>query len=249
MQFIRRLFSRPSPVPADTPDIPPRPDEPLVVIGDIHGRADLLERLLARLDKEHADARKVFVGDYVDRGPNSRNVLDRLQNLPEAICLRGNHEEMMLGFVDNPAIHADRWFRNGGRETLESYEIVLESEPTAGAIQAASARLADTLTIHTLDWLRALPLYWRSGNVVVAHAGPSPTEPLETQPDRVFTWGDNQFLRRGRTDGVWVAHGHWAVDRPFYGKGRISVDTGAWFTGKLTAARIEPEGKVHFVTA
>ena len=249
MQFLRRLFSRPTPAPAEVSYIPPQPERPVIVIGDIHGRLDLLERLLARLDRDHHDARKVFVGDYVDRGPNSRGVLDRLQGLSDAICLTGNHEQMMLGFLDDPTEHSDRWLRNGGGETLASYGIPLDPEPSAAAILFAARTLADTMTQEGIAWLRDLPLQWRSGNVLVTHAGPDPTEPFENQPEKVFTWGHNQFLRRTRTDGIWVAHGHWALDKPFFGKSRISVDTGAWFTGKLTAARIDPDGDVRFITA
>lgn len=239
MQYLRRLFARGHPPDSGAP----RPAEPLAVVGDIHGRADLLDKLLTRLETAHPDARRIFVGDYVDRGPDSRAVLDRLQSLPDALCLRGNHEEMLLDFLDCPGELAERWLRNGGRQTLASYGIDLTED-----VAAANAAFASALSDGTADWLRALPLYWQSGNVVVTHAGPNPAEQVAGQPDSVFTWGHSRFLRQPRGDGLWVAHGHWVQERANATEGRIAVDTGAVFTGRLTAAIIEPSGTVEFAT-
>ena len=248
MQILRRLFSKRLPDPAGPPFPPPRPDEPLAVIGDIHGRVDLLNRMLANLDKNHPGSRKIFVGDYVDRGPDSRAVLERLHGLTDAICLLGNHEQMLLDFLDSPAENAPRWLRNGGRETLASYGIDLPGDDPDEIVEA-KRKLVSAATNGTFDWLRTLPLHWQSGNLLVTHAGPNPAEPIETQPDFVFTWGHSRFLREVRSDGLWVAHGHWVQDRPVIADGRIAVDTGAWFSGRLTAALIQPDGETRFLSS
>ncbi len=248
MQILRRLFSKRPRNPAEAPFRPPCPDEPLAVIGDIHGRVDLLNLMLANLDKTHPEARKIFVGDYVDRGPESRAVLERLHGLTDAICLIGNHEQMLLEFLDRPAENAQRWLRNGGRETLASYGIELTNDEP-DEILDASRDLARAATNGTVDWLRSLPLHWQSGNLLVTHAGPNPAEPIDRQPDDVFTWGHSRFLRQARSDGLWVAHGHWVQDRPVITDGRIAVDTGAWFSGRLTAALIQPDGEIRFLSS
>lgn len=240
MHFLSRFFAKTPKPQSDAPC----PAEPIAVIGDIHGRADLLDNLLSALNKDHPDHRKVFVGDYVDRGPESQAVLDRLRSLPDAICLRGNHEEMLLDFLDNPSDHAQRWLHNGGRNTLTSYRI----DPTDDIPRVHEAFLG-AISDGTADWLRALPCFWRSGNVLICHAGPNPAEPVEVQPDHVFTWGHSRFLRNERIDGLWVVHGHWVQDRPHATDGRIAVDTGACFTGKLTAALIRPRAQVEFLTS
>ncbi len=223
---------------------PPRPELPVAVIGDIHGRDDLLARLLGLL--EHAgDWQLVFVGDYVDRGPESRQVLARLQAL-DAVCLKGNHEVMLLDFLDDPAENAGRWLRNGGRETLASFDVELAESPTLEMLENARDGLRAALGAGEA-WLRGLPLVWQSGNLLVTHAGPDPARPVQGQPDKVFLWGHNRFLRDARADGLWVAHGHWIRDRATAGDGRIAVDTGAWDSGRLSAALIDPDGGLRFV--
>lgn len=239
MKLLSRSFSKSSPELFDAP----RPDQTIAVVGDIHGRADLLDKLLTRLDKRHPDALKIFVGDYIDRGPESQKVLHRLRSLPGAVCLRGNHEEMLIDFLSDPSRNARLWLHNGGRETIASFGIDLAAD-----LPEVQEALLKRLSDGTVDWLRGLPLLWRSGNLLVCHAGPDPAEPVEKQPPNVFTWGHGRFLRDRRTDGLWVAHGHWVQERAQVFPGRIAVDTGACFTGRLTAALIRPVGRVAFLT-
>lgn len=227
---------------------PPRPDIPVAVIGDIHGRADLLEKLMGKLAKEQPNTKLVFVGDYVDRGPNSRQVLELLQELGDlAICLTGNHEVMLQEFLDDPVESGARWLRNGGRETLGSYGVSLNEEPSVEQLGIAAKEFDGLLSDGTLKWLRARPLSWQSGNLFVTHAGPDPSRSINDQATQDLVWGHRRFLRDDRTDDVWVAHGHWIVDRPTCAAGRINVETGAWRSGRLTAALIEPNGTVRFV--
>ncbi|PHQ96539.1 MAG: serine/threonine protein phosphatase [Marinosulfonomonas sp.] len=227
--------------------VPPRPEFPVVAIGDIHGRADLLALLLDKISQQAPGATLIFVGDYVDRGPDSRGVISKLRELDNAICLRGNHEAMLLEFIDDPIEKGGRWLRNGGVDTLASFGISLGEDSNTDEVLNASKSLQNALADGTEDWLRALPIFWQSGNLLVTHAGPDPATPIADQSERDFLWGHRRFLRDNRSDGIWVAHGHWVRDRANFGDGRIGVDTGAWASGRLTAALIKPDGTVLFI--
>lgn len=253
---LRSLFgSRPAPPPAEMPyDSPLTPDAPFVAIGDLHGRVDLLDRLLERLAREDADCPWVFLGDYVDRGPDSAGVLARLRALqaeqPErVICIKGNHEKMVIDFLDDPAGRGMRFLQFGGIETLKSFGVDprtrnITQEDTLDLCDAFRQALPEGL----VDWLTDLPLSWSSGNVHCVHAAMDPERGLEGQESRTLMWGHPQFLTQTRDDGVWVVHGHTIMKAPQYSGGRISIDTGAYQTGRLTAARIGPD-RCEFVTA
>jgi serine/threonine protein phosphatase 1 len=250
-------------------DAPPEPDRPLYLIGDIHGRADLLQRLFELIDAdqsarglEHPLA--VFLGDYVDRGADSRRVLHSLHAMArslaadpaaegEMLCLMGNHERMMLDFLDTPLEAGPRWLRNGGVQTLESFG--LEGVPeTAGpeVLEAARDALAEALGMDDEDglagWLRELPLIAQSGNIAMVHAGCDPSRAIDDQRPGTLLWGHPEFLIRPRRDGLWVAHGHTVVSRPAVTEGRIALDTGAWFSDRLTAAILVPGEPVRFLS-
>lgn len=261
--MLRTLFGRagarkPHAAPPSFP--PPAPDRPVYVVGDIHGRVDLLDRLLERIRADQGahgleDAQLVFVGDYVDRGERSRDVLERLRLLSaagpagKAVCLLGNHEKMLLDFIDDPAARAGRWLRYGGLQTLASFAVGGASEAmTPEAAEAAAARLRVALGPEMEAWLRSLPLALPNGNLTFVHAGADPGLPLTEQPARTLLWGHEDFVRLPRRDGQWVVHGHTVVDAPVCTAGRVNVDTGAWFSGRLTAARILP-GEVRFLTS
>lgn len=223
------------------------PDEPLCVIGDIHGRLDLLNALLEKVGTE---AHMVFVGDYLDRGPHSAQVIDRLTGLVakgRATCLIGNHEAMFLGFVEAPE-RGGGWLRAGGTETLASYGVAGVSEwADLDARQAAHAALLKVLPLDHLAFLFSLGSWFRSGNLLVSHAGADPHLPVNRQSWEALVWGHEDFEDTPRGDGLWVAHGHRITREPLAVKGRIAVDTGAWWTNRLTAAMIEP-GKVRFLS-
>jgi len=213
----------------------PAPDQPLAILGDVHGRDDLLYRA----PQPDPDAQIVFVGDYVDRGENSAAVLRLLRASPHIICLMGNHEEMMLRFLDAPEKHGSRWLRYGGLQTLASFGINRMSE-TSDAKQLAQARdaLADAMGAELIAWVQALPSYWQSGNVVVTHAGADPGRPMDLQDTRALRWGHPEFEKTPRQDGLCIVHGHTIVAAPVMERGRINVDTGAYATGRLTIAHI-----------
>lgn len=228
--MLKRWFS--------SPFAPPAPDRPFAAIGDIHGCLELLSRAL-----ETTEGQIVCVGDYIDRGPDSAGVLALLQSRPDITCLMGNHEEMLLAFLDDPLTHAPRWLTFGGANTLDSYGV--SQKGTATQMRDA---LRAAMGSRTESWLRALPSYWQSGNVAVTHAGAAPDLPMERQDDKVLRWGHPQFGRRVRDDGLWVVRGHVVVDAPKARQGVIEIDTGAYRTGQLTLAHIEA-GHVEFSTA
>ena len=247
----------------------PMPDRPLYAIGDIHGRADLLQELFDLIDTDQQSSGleqplAVFLGDYVDRGQDSRRVLQTLQTMQrsleadtesegEMLCLMGNHERMMLDFLDAPEDAGPRWLRNGGIATLDSFGIdgVPEDAPPE-VLEAARDALAEALEEGNPDgiaaWLRAMPMVAQSGNVALAHAACDPDQPIDAQLPATLLWGHAAFLTKPRTDGIWVVHGHTVVSQPSATQGRIAVDTGAYFSDRLTAAILEPGAEVRFLS-
>lgn len=219
---------------------PPAPDEALCFVGDLHGASHLLETLLALRQSRFPGHRLVFLGDAVDRGPDSAGTLRllRRETARGAIVLAGNHEAMLLDFLDAPEAAAARWLRHGGAETLLSFGV------GAGALHGSRElrdALREALGAATEAWLRALPLMWQSGNLVAAHAGLDPDRSPEAQERVVVLWGGPPGRMRAlRRDGLWVASGHVVVERAICRDGRIALDTGAYATGRLSYALIDP---------
>lgn len=254
MPLLKRLFGRRTPTASVLKpfDAAIAPDTAFFAIGDIHGcltKMRALERLIA--DKDPT-APVVYVGDYVDRGEDSAGVLRALfegRDDRQVICLSGNHEEMMLAFIDQPEVKGELWLRYGGMQTLASFGIGGVSPATKGeALIDVAERLHDAIGPEMLNWLRELNLVWKSGNVAVVHAGADPALPINLQGPRTLAWGHPDFDTKPRQDGVWVAHGHTIVDEAVAQNGRISIDTGAYASGPLTAAYIAP-GYVEFIQA
>jgi len=232
---------------------PMAPDDPFYAVGDIHGRLDLFERLMDRIgrdveDQGHDSSRIVFLGDYIDRGDAPAAVLNHVRELCDSrpgktICLCGNHEQMMLDFLDDPATWGELWMQNGGMRTLESFGIggLSKSSSLDDLIDASSA-LERAMPDGMQTWLKNLPLFWQSGNVVCVHAGMDPDTPPGEQIRDTMLWGHGNFARRQRRDGIWVVHGHTIVREPVADGGRVSVDTGAFHFGRLIAAAISDGG-------
>jgi serine/threonine protein phosphatase 1 len=220
---------------------PPAPHEAVCLVGDIHGRADLLLRLLALRERHFPHTRLVVLGDMIDRGENSAEVLGLLQDQSAtgAVCLAGNHEAMLLAFLDDPEMYGQRWLGHGGMDTLASYGL-LGIPRDAADFPEIRNRLRAALGRKTETWLRALPYLWRSGDLVAAHAALDPARPPEVQRPDVLAWGHPDFERVARHDGLWVAHGHVIVERAFAHAGRIALDTGAYATSRLSFALIDP---------
>lgn len=224
-----------------------RPEQPLFVIGDVHGCAGLLTDLMAQ---QPANSQLVFVGDLIDRGPNSAAVLAIVKEACDAgaICLAGNHEKMMLDFLDRPTERGGRWVRYGGLQTMESLAIGgIGTHSDEQSLLKSRDALSEKLGEEMIRWLRNLPKHWHSGNVHVVHAAADPIKPMDIQSDGVLMWGHPDFLKSNRADGQWVVFGHTVQKTPTSENGRISVDTGAFATGVLTAAYITQES-VRFVS-
>jgi serine/threonine protein phosphatase 1 len=223
----------------------PKPKKVTYVIGDIHGCIDSLNKILEKinLDSNDDDIDLVIIGDMIDRGPGSAAVLARLQALPSAICLKGNHEQMVLDFLDDPVTAGPRWIRHGGDATLLSFGIT-----KLGSIKMEdlARKFRKSLPSGMESWLRELPRHWQSGNLVAAHAGLDPRLAVEDQTDRAVLWGQSSFRSRPRADNLWVVHGHWIELAASVEQCRIAIDTGAWRTGRLTAARID-EASIRFI--
>jgi serine/threonine protein phosphatase 1 len=225
----------------------------IYAIGDVHGRLDLLLRLEDAIVADAADrpGRKLIVmlGDYVDRGPSSAQVLDHLMAPPAAgfarVCLAGNHEEMMLDFVRRPSSDAD-WLAYGGIETLMSYgldrdEILLGMRSAAGL-----RRLAAAIPQHHLDFVRGLPGMLTVPGYIFVHAGVRPGVAMEAQRDEDLFWIRHEFIGSEADFGGVVVHGHTPMRSAEITPNRIGIDTGAFATGVLTAAAISG-GEVRVV--
>ncbi|PKQ13030.1 MAG: serine/threonine protein phosphatase [Alphaproteobacteria bacterium HGW-Alphaproteobacteria-1] len=252
-QFLSRFLARSAPS-APVEELPPvLPDQPFVAIGDVHGRADLLHALDPLIEAQGNGLPVVFLGDYVDRGEHSREVVKMLMSATahdplRITCLMGNHERMMLDVLDEPETHTARWLRNGGLQTLASFGVPSPQGRLndIDAVFDMRAALIEAMGPAMIDWLRARPLTWQSGNVWAVHAGADPAEPMAAQAEDVLLWGHPGFRKQPRTDGQWVIHGHTIVDAPQVTSGRIAIDTGAYATARLTAAIVR-EGDVTFL--
>lgn len=236
--------------------VPAAAEGVVYAVGDVHGRHDLLLRLLDEIRQDAAAFETtpllVFLGDYIDRGEGARETVELLTAVadwPEmqTVFLMGNHEQMLLRFLREPDTGA-RWLRFGGLQTLMSYGIGSASKlREAGGAARVRADLAEALGPH-LGFIEGLRLSHRTGNLFFAHAGADPALPVEEQDVATLLWGCRTFLQTERSDGIWVVHGHTVVEKPVAEHGRISVDTGAYFSGRLTAARITG-GTVTFLQA
>jgi serine/threonine protein phosphatase 1 len=220
----------------------------IYAIGDIHGRADLLDQVLNRIDADptknpNSFEIEVFLGDYIDRGPDSRQVLDRLvarNHTHRMVFLKGNHETYLADFVNNPRILED-WQRIGGLETLMSYGIT----PSINANMATQARLAAAfdraLPESHRGFLGNLKTSFTCGDFYFVHAGIRPGISLEKQREEDLLWIRHEFLLCEEEFSKIVVHGHTPVPEPDVRPNRINIDTGAYATGNLTCLILEDD--------
>ncbi|MHA1108207.1 MAG: metallophosphoesterase family protein [Alphaproteobacteria bacterium] len=251
LKLIRKRWARARPAPFPAPT---HAEGVIYAVGDVHGRHDLLARLLDRIFEDAAayetTPKIVFLGDYIDRGEHAREAIDMLIELAqrpdaETVFLMGNHEQMLLRFLRDPS-SGSSWLRYGGLQTLMSYGVggigSLHAESEAVRLGGA---LAEALGPH-LGFIEKLRVSYRSGNLLFTHAGADPALPADEQEIATLLWGCEGFRTTDRDDGVWVVHGHFVVEGPTAERGRIAIDTGAYFSGRLTAARIAG-GEVVFL--
>lgn len=224
-------------------------------VGDIHGRADLLARMLDRLEQEVADAGAaapllIFLGDYVDRGPDSASVISMLLDWRpagfEVRFLKGNHEVAMMAFLEDPIAHRG-WLAHGGLDTMASYGVSpLPTIAASDAVVGATARrLRQVLPDAHLDFLHGLERLVVVGDYAFVHAGIDCGRPIQSQSDDDLFWARHRFLSDKRKSSHLIVHGHTPVDAPYRDSRRICIDIGAYATGRLCAARFEGD-KVSF---
>jgi serine/threonine protein phosphatase 1 len=219
------------------------------VIGDIHGRSDLLDQIVDKIarDIEQDPAAKnltITLGDYVDRGPDSRGVLDRLARNPfptDYIALKGNHEELFETFLMKPTI-GPQWRRLGGLETLHSYKVPVADLMVGKGFEEAAQALRQTLPEAHSAFLGSLKLSLTVGSYFFCHAGVRPGISLEQQRAEDLLWIRGEFLSSEAQFGKIVVHGHTPTQSPEVLVNRINIDTGAFATGRLTCLVIEDTG-------
>jgi serine/threonine protein phosphatase 1 len=221
----------------------PPADAVLYAVGDIHGRSDLLDRLHAAILRDAARRRArrrvvVYLGDYIDRGFDSAGVVARLagDGPPgfERHFLLGNHDQFLLDVLDGDTAAIGSWLWNGGREALASYKVAI-GDDAAGL----GLRIARAVPAAHLAFLRALKLHHREGGILFAHAGLRPGVPLADQSRADLLWIRDEFLESDCDFGNLVVHGHTPGPEPVVRPNRVGVDTGAWKSGRLTAAAFE----------
>jgi serine/threonine protein phosphatase 1 len=206
-------------------------------IGDAHGRFDLVCQAISLAEADAGEIGGVFVccGDFIDRGPQGRNIIDLFMAGPSLpnwrwIILKGNHEDIMLQALAEPELKLHWWLRNGGGSTLASY----------GYAHGDALKPLRVPRVH-LEWLAALPLYHADAHRVFVHAGLDPSLPLDQQSEQEMMW-----VRSGRRDdysfdGKHVVHGHEQfADGPILLSGRTDLDTFAWLTGRLAVGVFDP---------
>ena len=218
----------------------------IYAIGDIHGCSDLLNEMFTVIDADLARNPirrpvEVFLGDYIDRGPNSARTLDLLVERSlgrETVCLRGNHEAYLLEVLRDPT-KVEEWRQFGGLQTLMSYGIRPSLDPDAAEQIRLISALLEVMPSDHLRFLRSLKPSFLCGVFFFVHAGVRPGIPLNEQQEADLLWIRNEFLESEENFGKFIVHGHTPVPEPDIRPNRINIDTGAYATGNLTLLTIQ----------
>lgn len=208
----------------------------LLAIGDIHGCNRKLQRLLAQIDLDPDADRLVFIGDYIDRGPDIRGVIETIialkETCPNVVCLRGNHEDMFINYFLEGR-DEELFFANDGGTTLSSYGLTL-----------ADARSGRGFPEDHLRFLASLPLSYETEAYFFVHAGLRPGISLAGQSPEDFLWIRHEFIDSEYNFCKTVVFGHTPIYRPLFEKNKIGIDTGAVYGGHLTCIEL-PSLKIH----
>ena len=226
------------------PSLPP--GVRIYAVGDIHGRLDLLNELLARIGDDMSSRPairpvSIFLGDYIDRGPSSRETIDRLiehAEVNESVFLKGNHEQIAISCLRDRGLF-ERWMRLGGLETLMSYGITLAALSDDKQIVRLQAAFHDALPQSHFRFFRDLQGSFALGDYFFAHAGVKPDIPLARQKESDLLWIRQEFLSSRVDFGKIIIHGHTPVRDIEVEPNRINIDTGAFATGRLTCLVID----------
>ncbi len=247
---LKRLFGRSTSPPRRVPE-----GRRVYAVGDIHGRLDLFDKLLARIAADRkrwpGEAEVVLLGDYVDRGPDSAAMLARLADgLPDWAdwtLLRGNHEQAMLDSFDGDRRALRAWLDYGGRDTLRSYGAPVRVA-LGDDMEAIVAELHARVPPAQIDLLRRLELTRRIGDYLFVHAGIRPGVSLDAQAPRDLMWIRSEFLDCKDDHGCVVVHGHSITREVTERANRIGIDTGAYASGRLTALVLDGETRRYMAT-
>lgn len=241
--MFARLRSKPAPQ-AFIPD-----GQLIYAVGDLHGMVGLAKAMIERLlgdAKSYPDLEPhlIFLGDFVDKGDHSKDVICLLVELSKrkdvrTTFIKGNHEDAMLTFLAHPSF-GPQWISYGGAQTLASYGISMpEVRKYNPAIwEDVALRFKEAVPKEHIEFLEGLPTSIRIGNYFFVHAGVRPNRPLEDQEDSDLMWIRRQFLEDKQNLAAIIVHGHSPDLEAYQDQRRIGVDTGAYATGKLSAVRL-----------
>ena len=216
-------------------------------VGDVHGRIDLLEHLLAKIhaDLQRSPARKtllVFVGDLIDRGPSSAQVIERLRCYRRegvrTVFLLGNHEEVLLRIVGGDSTVVENWLQFGGLQCLQSYGVAL-AKLRARPVEKIVELVRATIPREHVEFLESFVDSCRFGDYLFVHAGIRPGVEVDQQSQADLRWIREPFLYDDTDHGFVVVHGHTITDEVEERPNRIGIDTGAYRSGVLTALAVE----------
>ena len=218
----------------------------IYAVGDVHGRYDLLreveEKIAADL-KGKSGGLVIYLGDYVDRGPNSARVLEHLSNGDRSsfdrICVCGNHDHLMAQYIRAPLRHSG-WLALGGRQTLRSYAVdpdkLLALDRTGELLKR---KMAERIPQSHIEFLDKAPVSIKIGNAFFVHAGIRPGIALDEQQESDLMWIREPFLSSGPKLPLIVVHGHTPSETISNGPNRIGLDTGAYATGNLSIIKLD----------
>lgn len=219
----------------------------IYAIGDIHGRLDLLDQLIVKIEEDNASRKRVrtqiiFLGDLCDRGPDSRGVIERVMQLakasPDVRLIAGNHEELLIRSWDGDRRSAGLINRVGGRETMLSYGVDETKYDEADIDELLEMFVAHIPESH-IAFLKAADDWIVAGDYLFVHAGIRPGDAIEEQRTSDLRWIRREFTDFEGDHGMMVVHGHSITEEADIQANRIGIDTGAYASGKLTAIGIE----------
>lgn len=247
--FVSRWLGRPEPE-TDAPAPRAEPHHRVYSIGDIHGRLDLLREIHDMIGDDaggfDGPCSVVYLGDLIDRGMQSREVIDELLDNPlpgfEAVHLMGNHEQILLDFLEHPKAAAG-WLDWGGRETLSSYGIQVPMRCDRDEMEGLRDALRHALPQRHLAFYRAMQVMHLSGDYLFVHAGIRPGRTLQEQRNEDLLWIREDFTESRQRHEHVVVHGHTISDDVEFLHNRIGIDTGAFCTGVLTCLVLEDDGQ------